>query len=137
MRFSERFLLFLTRKPGSSDFETSDNKQNLENALSLLCRVFPNFLTNICCQTVVDFGCGKGFQSVAMAITGAKYVLGFDTNVGAVKEARHMVQKYHLDGRVEFTDKLQNKFGGKFDVVISQNSMEHFRDPVVALNEMK
>jgi SAM-dependent methyltransferase len=32
---------------------------------------------------------------------------------------------------VEFTDKLEDRFKNRFDIVISQNSMEHFEDPIV------
>ena len=130
-----------------------------DNALALLTRVFPDFEQEIEGKDVLDFGCGAGFQSVAMAQCGARFVLGLDTNPKTLARARELGASMGLEGRVEFVEAL-DRFGisvppcstqipkhrvlrqaqdaqEEFDIVISQNSMEHFPDPVAVLVEMK
>ncbi len=137
MRFSEYILLFLSRKPGGKDFHSPQVEWNLDNALSLLCSSFSNFKSSISGKEILDFGCGTGYQAIAMARNGAKYVLGLDTNQQALKKAQDLARELGLRQRVEFTDKLQDCFSRKFDIVISQNSMEHYGDAAKILNDMK
>jgi SAM-dependent methyltransferase len=137
MRVAEKLLLFLSRKLGSNDYQTVQEEWNLDNAISILCSVFPNFMSSIVCKKILDFGCDEGLQSVALAKNGAKYVLGIDTNQKALKKAKDLARELGFIEEVEFTDKLEDRFKGKFDIVISQNSMEHFREPVKILDEMK
>jgi SAM-dependent methyltransferase len=48
-----------------------------------------------------------------------------------------LLQSSGVGNRVEFREKIDESFYGKFDIAISQNSMEHFLDPVGSLKEMK
>jgi SAM-dependent methyltransferase len=137
MRLAEKLLLSLSGKPGSSDYEAVQEEWNLDNALYLLCRVFPDFMGIIVGKEILDVGCGTGYQSVALARGGAKYVLGIDKNQKVLKKAQDLARELGLGEQVEFADKLEDRFRGRFDIVISQNSMEHFGDPVSALSEMK
>lgn len=137
MRFTEKLLLFLAGKSESNVIRAVQEEWNLDNALSLLRRVFPNFTSIIVGKEILDFGCGTGWQSVALARNGAKYVLGLETNQKNLKKAQDLAKELGLKKQIEFTDKLEDRFKGRFDIVISQNSMEHFRDPVKALSEMK
>lgn len=137
MSFGEKLLLFLSKEPESSDCETVKEEWNAKHALALLNTTFPDFTNNIAGKTIVDFGCGDGWQSLALAKSGAKHVLGLDTNFKNLNEAVRLAKKLGLTGRVEFTDMLEDRFKGKFDMVISQNSMEHFGNPAKVLNEMK
>ena len=101
---------------------------------ALLNRVFPGFEREIAGKDVLDFGCGAGFQSVAMAKCGARSVLGLDTNPKTLARARDLAARQGLGDRLQFADNLEDNCRGKFDVVISQNSMEHFPDPVAVLD---
>jgi len=130
----------------------------LDNALDLLCRVFPGFEREIVGKRVLDFGCGSGLQACAMARRGASYVLGLDTNPKTLARARELASSEGLDGMVEFAETLgdalrqaqdvlrqaqhdirqaQDERRGRFDLLISQNSMEHFSDPAAVLGQMK
>jgi SAM-dependent methyltransferase len=134
---SERLLLFLSREPESADYEVGRDHWTSEEALSQLCRFFPGFLTRIADKEILDFGCGTGYQSVALARMGAKHVVGLDVNKNYIEKARQSANQAGLAGKVDFFDRLDESFRDRFDMVISQNSMEHFPDPSNALSKMK
>lgn len=133
----ERVLLALSRKPGTGDYTDPHELRTPENALSLLCEVFPEFLETIPGKDVLDFGCGIGLQAVAMARAGARYVFGLETNPRSVAEARELASQFGVQSVVQFGDEIVPGERGGFDFVVTQNSMEHFPDPVQALEAMK
>ena len=135
--FSERLLLFLSRKLGTDDYPGGKEEWDLDGALSLLCRVLPNFMSGLVGKEILDFGCGLGYQAAALARNGARYVLGIDMNEKRLEEARDLARKLGLERQVEFADRLENRCKGRFDMVISQNSMEHYPDPLKTLGEMR
>jgi SAM-dependent methyltransferase len=136
-KLGEMLLLALSRRPESDDYREVGTDWTLENALQDLCAVFPDFLEQIRGKSVLDFGCGNGWQSVAMALQGAERVVGLDINPATLQRAKRLAGRYGLEERVEFKSVLAEQVREKFDVVISQNSMEHFPDPESALNEMR
>lgn len=136
MTIKERILFSFCKDSQSNKNLTLQEEWNFDNALSILCRVFPDFMGLITDKEILDFGCGSGYQSIALALNGAKYVLGIDTNQKCIKIAKDLAKKTGVDGRVEFGNTI-NSFKNKFDIVISQNSMEHFNDPLKIINEMK
>jgi SAM-dependent methyltransferase len=105
-----------------------------ESPLSLLKEVFPDFLKNIKGKVICDFGCGFGNQSIALVNAGAGYVFGVDINQKKINEALAFSSS---DKNIEFSTAIQDTHRGKFDIVISQNSMEHFPNPIETLKEMK
>lgn len=133
---SERLLLLLSRRPGTKDLAGSQQEWNLESALSQLCIAFPHFLSLIEGKDILDFGCGEGWQAVAMAKQGARFVLGLDTNAKTLSKARQVVQNSGTGSRIDFAESMDGN-PHRFDIVISQNSMEHFPDPLGTLEEMK
>src|SRR6266446_6644957 len=135
--FSERLLLFLSRKPGTAILQTDVQKLTLDTALSMLRRVFPDFALRVAGKDVLDFGCGEGLQAVAIARSGARYVVGIDTNEKTLGRARNLAHELRLENQMEFAVRLEDRFKSSFDVVVSQNSMEHFSDPLSILEEMK
>ena len=88
-------------------------------------------------KEILYFGCGTGYQSVALARTGARRVVGLDVNTSHLEKARDLAGQLGLVNEVKFFARLDNSLRGRFDMVISQNSMEHFPDPAGALSEMK
>jgi ubiquinone/menaquinone biosynthesis C-methylase UbiE len=91
-------------------------------------REFPNLATLLSNRDVLDFGCGFGDQAAAMAREFGAHVTGLDTHLGLIGSA---TRRYGDVAR--FTDHLD---GNTFDVVISQDAMEHFDDPSSALAAM-
>jgi len=137
MKLREKVLLLLSRELGTGDCEGGENEWDIDNALSLLKKDIQGFSENILDKNIVDYGCGSGYQSVALAKSGANYVLGIETNPVELKKARDLAETLNLNEKVEFKDKIDESLRSKFDLVISQNSMEHFPDPVRAINQMK
>ncbi|MBF0483983.1 MAG: methyltransferase domain-containing protein [Candidatus Omnitrophica bacterium] len=103
-------------------------------ALANLVEVFPQFLSLVQEKTILDFGCGKGYQSLALAKTNAKHVQGFDINEGHIKIASATAVKENLSNRVSFNTILSSQ--EQYDIVISHNSFEHFDDPEEIFNKM-
>jgi len=103
-------------------------RQVPEDPLSDLRREFSNFGELVRDRDVLDYGCGFGDQAAAMAREFAARVTGLDTHVGLLAAAR---QRYaHL---AHFTNRLGEE---TYDVVVSQDAMEHFDEPHLALSAM-
>lgn len=139
MAIGERILLMLSRDPGGSDYAGTDahDEWNLDNALEFLTTAFPGFEQRIEGKRVLDFGCGLGWQSVALARRGAARVVGVEINPAWRKEARALAEQAGVADRVEFVERIGEGVRGQFDIAFSQSSFEHFGDPVAILNEMK
>lgn len=132
MKLAERLLLSLSHEPTQSERDDG----SLETALSLLKSAFPGLADDIAAKRILDFGCGAGYQSAAMAMAGAGYVLGLDTNPPTLDRARKLAHELELQN-VEFAERLGDSRLHMFDIVISQNSFEHFPDPAEILEQMK
>jgi ubiquinone/menaquinone biosynthesis C-methylase UbiE len=114
--------------------DSSPPEANSEDALGLMKEVFPNFLKEINGKAICDFGCGFGDQSVALINAGAGQVLGIDINQKRINVALAASSQYK---NIEFSTCITDAHRGKFDIVISQNSMEHFPNPIETLKEMR
>ena len=137
MWLAERILLLCSRPAEQPDFVARHEQWNDANALELLRRQFPNFDRLIAGKAVLDFGCGHGWQSLAMARAGARHVLGVDTNDKSLQTARELAARSGLPtDRLQFAKALGAEHAGAFDVVISQNSFEHFPDPAGTLAQV-
>ncbi len=135
LSLSERLLLFVSRHPDDVDktanYEKPTDQWSSGNALSQLEDGFPDFLTCVKNKTVLDYGCGDGFQSVAMAKAGAKNVLGVDIEENRLRHAEALAAKAGVEN-VRFSREI----AGEFDAVISLNAMEHFIQPEKNIREM-
>ena len=99
-----------------------------EDPLRDLRREFPNLGELLRNRDVLDYGCGFGDQAAAMASEFAARVTGLDTHTGLLAAAR---QRYgHL---ARFTHRLD---GETYDVVVSQDAMEHYDEPRTVLSAM-
>jgi SAM-dependent methyltransferase len=132
---SECVLLFLSRKPGTRDYPGGTEKTNLPNALDFLCQTVPGFLDLFQNKRVLDFGCGHGWQAIAMVQRGARYVVGVDILHADTAAANAASQG--CSDRTRFFSALPFDLRGTFDLVLSCRSFEHFSDPAWALKEMR
>ena len=99
------------------------------NPLALLIAEYSGFRELVSGKRVLDFWCGFGDQAGAIAASFNAHVTGLDILESDLAEAQRRYPS------IRFVSKIPH--GERFDVVISQNSMEHFPDPLATLNEMK
>ena len=136
MTLGERLLLALSDHPEdvdrTSNYEKPTTQWNVESALALLEEAFPGFMETAKGKRVLDYGCGDGFQSVALAKAGAAQVLGVEIEENRRAHGAALAAKEGA-ANVSFAERVS----GQFDIVISQNAMEHFIEPAANLREMK
>ncbi len=133
---AERLLLNLSRKENAADYAREGVAHQLDTALTLLIAAFPNFIELIKGRDVLDFGCGQGYQAVAMCLEGAHRVVGTDVRNSVLEHGRTLATNANVANRVTFAERIAPEDEGRFDIVVSLNSMEHFTDPHVALDLM-
>jgi SAM-dependent methyltransferase len=93
----------------------------------------PAFLDAIRDRRVLDIGCGDGDQVVGLALEGAQCAIGAE--VRPIYDAmERLAATLGVGDRVVFTQSPVVDLGeGSVDVVISQNSFEHFSQPAEIL----
>ena len=134
----EAILRALSKRPGTGDYGPGDEDDMAGRELALLRGAFPHFSDLVHGKRVVDFGCGFGKQSLALAREEGCQVLGIDANPTRVQKCRRLAaDKGFDDGRIEFVERPSPEMLGTYDIVISQNAMEHFDDPLAVLDQMK
>jgi len=139
---AERLLLLLSRDPAAPDYdapvdEIMDGEHtSAEPALALLTQVFPGFVDGLHGKRVLDFGCGEGRQAIALASHGAKLVVGVDSNPATLARAVRSRAAGNSKAEILFVEELPQHLLGQFDIVVSKDSMEHFRHPERALAAM-
>ena len=131
---AERILIRLSRPPAEVVTGGSDH-WNSDNALSLLERVYPDLHEIVAGKDVLDFGCGQGWQAVALVRNGARSVVGLDIVPETLARARRLAEREGVTDQVLLYRDPSPLV--RADVVISQNSMEHFPDPLGALRQMR
>jgi SAM-dependent methyltransferase len=124
----ERILAATGRDPSAPDLVSTQGDSG-KPPLAILERDFGD-LTFMVGSRVLDFGCGIGRQTEALAALGAEAV-GYDL------DARWICEATRRAPRVEFSTVIRPGWARSFDYVITQNAMEHFRDPAAALREMR
>jgi SAM-dependent methyltransferase len=131
--WAERVLYRFSKDPQDVFVERGYRKPTAQwtpsTALRELNEAFPNFKSLIRGKGVLDYGCGDGFQAVAMAEAGAAFVLGVDIEPGRLDHGRRMARGM---SNVVFATGVQ----GEFDVAISLNSFEHFPEPEKNLDDL-
>ena len=125
----------LSRRPGTGEYPHSLDYLSVETGLARLRRVYPQLNRLVAGRRVLDFGCGEGYQAVALAEQLGCEVLGVDSNPATLERA--LARAHGVDGpQVRFAREIPPEHRGRFDVVLSQNSMEHYGDPAEALAAM-
>jgi SAM-dependent methyltransferase len=120
-----RILRWLSRPPQGADYRGGTETHVGENALGFIDLTVPSFRSMIQGRTVLDYGCGRGHQAVAMKAAGASSVVGYD---------RFPKWSNTQAEGVRFTSLVPVE---KFDVVISCSAFEHFADPAGELATMR
>ncbi len=136
--FQEKILLALSRGATASDYADHGKQWPIDAALDLLIREYPNFSEIVNGKRIVDFGCGNGYQTIALAQRFNCRVTGIESNSRTLKNAIDLADSYDMDSSiVSFKDRIGPDMLGLYDVVISQNSFEHFSEPEKVFREMK
>lgn len=99
---------------------------------SKLRALLPGIEAEIKDKIVLDFGCGAGAEVIEMAALGARRVIGFDTSEKWLTAARVQAEKAEAGNKCEFVNSLK----GRFEVIVSLDSFEHFADPDAVLQTM-
>jgi 2-polyprenyl-3-methyl-5-hydroxy-6-metoxy-1,4-benzoquinol methylase len=132
LRVPERLLLSVCRPVNAPALPVATYGYTLENCLDFGKRMIPDFPACLRGKTVLDFGCGHGFQAIAMAQAGAGHVHGVDIIPEFLEAGRSLAAKTRT-GNVSFGADAEP---GGYDVVISLGAMEHFGDPAAILRQM-
>lgn len=109
-----------------------------ETALALLEGEYPNFSQLVSGKRVLDFGCGGGYQSVALVGNYDCTVLAIDSNPKTLQRAKELAASSAIDhSRLTHLESIAPEHHGSFDIVISKDSFEHFPDPAAILELMQ
>jgi SAM-dependent methyltransferase len=135
MRIGELILGTLSRAPSPELSAHVDPSYAPGEELAVLRRAFADFSALVAGKRVADFGCGTGEQAIALARDEGCDVVGIDSNPATLARAHARAAGQAVKGSVRFVERVTPDLEGTFDVVISQNAMEHFPDPdsIVAL----
>ncbi len=125
LRFPEKLLLSFCRHVEAAPLPVATYSYTLDNALDFAKKMFPDFPERIKGKTVLDFGCGPGWQVVAMKQAGAAAVDGVDINDDWLDHGRSLAASAGVTG-VTFAKTPPQR---QYDVVMSLGSMEHFGNP--------
>lgn len=137
MRIGELILRHLSRDPAAGDYIEGTDR-SASDPLKLLKREFSDLESMVSGKRVLDFGCGRGLQAVALVKEFDCSVCGLDTNTRTLEAARGFAKESDIpEERLWFREGVEKDMAGSFDVVISQNAMEHFPDPAAVLEQMK
>ena len=137
MHIMERMLLLVSRDPSEGAYPPIVQEWSADDPLRLLRRVFPGRLDDLAGREVLDLGCGAGLQAVALAQGGARRVVGIEIAPESTDAGRRLAMEAGVADRVEIRATLDDDDTARFDLIISQNAMEHFRDPRTVLAQMK
>lgn len=136
-RIGTFILRLFCQRPSEVPACEDDTEWSLDTALDILKKNDPDFLSRIQGKVILDFGSGMGFQSIALLKAGAARVVGVDLRKSQVAHAREILAKEGLSSQGNFFDSVDLLAGEKFDLVISQDAMEHYSNPETVLEQMR
>jgi ubiquinone/menaquinone biosynthesis C-methylase UbiE len=97
---------------------------------------YSDHLGSIAGKSVLDIGCGFGGKTCVYAAAGAD-VIGVDIVREKIVQSADFVQSRGSDATFTVGDAERLPFpDGTFDLVVANDSMEHFPDPEIALTEL-
>ncbi|MEE9425127.1 MAG: methyltransferase domain-containing protein [Methylococcales bacterium] len=123
-----RILRFIAPRSQSSSGSISNEASDTKTELFF----GDAFFKDVVGKTVIDFGCGRGNQSVEIALKGAGKVIGIDIQEQRLEVGKQTAKQSGVDDRCTFATKT-SELG---DIVISKDAFEHFADPAEILQIM-
>ncbi len=130
----DRALALIAADPSAPEIGGTENYA-FDNCLDFAYKTVPRFDQLIRGKRVLDYGCGFGWQAVAMASrSGASQVLGLDIVTSHFEFGRALAEKHGCAGRVFFDNHVPKDFTP--DIVVSLSAFEHFADPAADLRFM-
>ncbi len=110
----------------------------IDNCLGFARRTLRDFDRLVAGKTVLDYGCGHGWQAVAMRVScQAERVLGLDVSGERLAYGEALAERFGCADRVHFAKAVPPELEGHFDVVLSLSAFEHFADPMAELQKMR
>jgi SAM-dependent methyltransferase len=141
-KLGEFILQQLSREVTAEDFVNESVEKRLvdvQKHLHDLEETFPGFRHGIAGRSVLDIGCWQGAESIAIALCGAKEVVGIDIRLDMAKATslkRQFAPAHDID--FQTMDAAGMAFpDNHFDAVVTIGSFEHFRDPLKVLEEIR
>ena len=131
----EQRILFAFARCQSEPEVGATANYTLDNCLDFPLKTVPNLVERVRGKRVLDFGCGRGWQAVALKQLGAGEVWGVDIVPESLALARGLASNRNVD--VHFVDEIPPTLAKTFDVVMSISAFEHFADPVAITREMR
>lgn len=130
----ELVLKAISRSPEAGDYSQTVETSGIDGALNTLEREFQDLANMVGGKRVLDFGCGTGRQTVALAEQYKARVYGLDIDDRWLAKAKARAADHSLsEDKVQFGKSVGNQ---RFDTVITVNAMEHFSDPTGVLRQM-
>jgi SAM-dependent methyltransferase len=137
LSLEERLLLRLAQPIGAPERGASA-RYTLENCLDFAHKTIKGFDDLVRGRKVLDYGCGTGFQAVAMFVKcNASEVFGLDVVNEWMPIAREKAQLAGCGGKVTFGTTVPPELAGGFEVVLSLSAFEHYSDPEGELQKMR
>jgi len=133
----ERLLLTLAM-PADAREEGATANYTIENCLDFARKTLSGFDRRIAGRTVLDYGCGHGWQAVAMRLQSqADRVFGLDVSDERLAHASSLAARLGCADRVGFGKAIPPELERRFDVVVSLCAFEHYPDPAGELELMR
>lgn len=138
IQIGELILRYLSKSSLTNGVNRGEKGDIEKDPLALLRSEYSNFSNLINGKNVVDFGCGAGTQAIALQKEENCNICAVDTNANILLEAKKNAADLGVNNeKLNFHEKVPTNLAGSFDVVISQNAMEHFPCPEIVLEQMK
>jgi SAM-dependent methyltransferase len=134
LSLQERILLSFARDPKSAEIGATAS-YTVENCLDFPLKTVPDLAERIRGRKILDFGCGFGWQAVALKKLGAAEVWGIDIVERYLAAGRELARKNKVD--VQFVNSIPAGVEKTFDVVLSISAFEHFSDPEAMILMMR
>ncbi len=137
MRLPEKLLLFFSRNPEHSDYNKKQIEHGHDEPLKLLVSEFSNFDELVRGRKLLDFGCGRGHQSIPLVERYNCQVVGIDIYELALSKAISSAAEKNIPAEtLRFTNNIAEIPVNTFDIALSHNSFEHFDDPAEILKNL-
>lgn len=114
----------------STDWETNFGREQSRFFSNIALEKMPDWFIKLAkekCWTICDWGCAQGDGTKVLAdFFRNNDVTGVDFSVEGIEKAR---ENYGQDCQFIASDFLQSSASGKYDVLFSSNTLEHFKEP--------